>query len=244
MSKSKKRTINSPVNENLSKQGTNATSKEIQETLNKTPKLTKEYFKISSLSEEQKQTMKVGETIDWRAKEEVGSYTGVRETKEYWEWSSKRIVHNINQVKWSTIIIKKMIEWNVENAYVIEYISGIPEKYKGIQMLNTAAAYNLWIYKDLPRGSAIIKMVGKRKWWVWDKPDDHNIRLIDEFIEKNNLSDPGLYVPARNAPIMWMDSGRYFLLLKDNKHMEVESLEVVGGKDFKDSAFPVRLIER
>jgi hypothetical protein len=45
------------------------TNKEIKETLNKIPELTKEYFRIPSLPEEQKQAMQVGESIEGRVKE-------------------------------------------------------------------------------------------------------------------------------------------------------------------------------
>jgi hypothetical protein len=38
----------------------------------------------------------------------------------------------------------------------------MPEKFKGFQLLNHAAACNLGIYKNLPKSGDIVKMVGKR----------------------------------------------------------------------------------
>jgi hypothetical protein len=95
---------------------------EIQETLDKTPKLTKEYYKIPSLSEDQKKIMKLGETVDGWTKEEIISY--------------------IDNKKYTSIIITKAIPGK-ELGYVRESIDNIPERFKGVQFFTVAAANNL-----------------------------------------------------------------------------------------------------
>ncbi len=61
------------------------------------------------------------------------------------------------------IIIKKKIEGKEDEAYVRECIDGMPEKFKGKQLFNIAAAKNLNIKKLLPTHGNLSKMVGERK---------------------------------------------------------------------------------
>lgn len=58
--------------------------------------------------------------------------------------------------------MKKYIEGKEENAVVREFVDGIPEKFKGIQFFNKAAAKNLNLMKLLPTHGNLVKIVGER----------------------------------------------------------------------------------
>ncbi len=243
-----KNKIKTSINQDVSESDVwKTTSKELKENLDKIPKLAKEYYKIPSLSEEQKKTMKLGETIDWWTKEKVVSFIWVEKSVEIWEWDKKEIVNRIETVKLPMIMIKKIIEWNEKTAYVIEYIEGMPEKFNGVQLFNEASARNLNIYKYLPTRSDLLKMLEKRMWWYGDVAYEHNQRVINKFIQDNALSNTGLYTPERSTPIMRVNADKYYLLLKDKKHMVLSGsvdIETDGWIQYENSAFPIRLIEK
>lgn len=175
--------------------------KDVQETLDKTPKLTKEYYKIPSLSEDQKKIMKLGETIDGWTKEEIISY--------------------IDNKKYTSIIITKSIPGK-EVGYIRECIDSIPEKFKGVQFFTAAAASNLWLNDSLPIRSSLVKIKWKKQAGHSDVVYNKNNELIVQFIENNNLLNAGMYSANTNA-LSYVDSFRYHLLLKDGQNLAIDA---------------------
>jgi len=230
-----KNKIQPSVDENISKPSIwNNTSKELKETLNKIPELTKEYYKIASLSEEQKKTMAIWETIEL--------------------WTKEKLVSYIDNKKSDSIIIKKRIEGPEEDAYVREYVDGVPEKFKGVQLFNKAAAKNLNLMKLLPTHGNLARMVGKRMWWRSDAAYEKNNALIQKFILENNLLSAGFYcAKAKKEQITgddlnYIDSFRYYLLSGDDRTIEInthdDKIERWYANVNKNHGYPIMLIKK
>lgn len=174
---------------------------EIQETLDKTPRFTKEYYKIPSLSEDQKKIMKLGETVDGWTKEEIISY--------------------IDNKKYTSIIITKSIPGK-ELGYVRESIDNVPERFKGVQFFTAVAASNLWLNNSLPTRSSLIKIKWKKQAGHSDIVYKKNNELIVQFIENNNLLNAGMY-SANSNTLTYVDSFRYHMLLKDGQNLAIDT---------------------
>lgn len=202
-------------------------SKELNETLNKIPELTKEYFRIPSLPEEQKQAMQVGESIEGRVKE-----------KSIWYIENK---------KYPIIILKKYIEGKEENAVVREFVDGIPEKFKGIQFFNKAAAKNLNLMKLLPTHGNLVKIVGERFPWRSDAVYQKNNELIKKFIIDSNLVNAGMY-SANNNDFVYIDSFRYHLMSANERTIEINTHDDKIERGYawtnKDHWFPIMLLKK
>jgi hypothetical protein len=200
---------------------------DVRESSEKMPVLKKKYHTIPSLSEDQKKTMNVGEEIDWWVKEELISY--------------------INNKKCSTIIIKKKIEGEKQDAYVREYIDGMPEKFKGKQLFTEDAAYNLWLTDRMPSDKDLLKMLGKRYEGDSDAVYEKNNRLIKKFIQDNGLQNIGMYSGSHND-LCYVDSFRYHLLLKNGAPAEIDdsadNIERFTKGTNKNHGYPLMLLEK
>ena len=213
--------VSSPSVQTISK-----SPKDDKETLDKTPKLTKTYYKIPSLSEDQKKNMKLGETIDGWKKDEIVSY--------------------IENKKYTSIIIIKCIPGK-EDGYVRECIDGIPEKFKGVQFFTIAAANNLRLNDSLPTRSSLIKIKWKKQPGRSDTVYNKNNALIVQFIENNNLLNVGMYSANSNS-LTYVDSFRYHMILKDGHIMEIDTnSDDINQPDVglnKDHGYPIMLINK
>ena len=206
---------------------------EVREKLNKTPKLTKEYYRIPSLSEEEKQNMKLWESIEW--------------------WVKEKLIGYIDNKEYDMIVIKKKIDGTMDDAYVTECIDGMPEKLKWIQLFNRAAAGNLNLGEQLPTHQDIWRMIGNRMSPDSDVAYKYNNNLIKKFIKENNLLNVGFY-RAKSKPeqiggndLCDVDGSRYYLLSGESRTIEInigdDRIQWYSGLD-KNHAYPIMLIKK
>lgn len=94
----------------------------------KSPQIVNETYKIETwLHQQQKQRMKIWETING--------------------WKKEESIAIINNKETPIIVLKKHIEWPAENAFVQEYIDNwrMPPEYIGQQFFNGYAITNFWL---------------------------------------------------------------------------------------------------
>lgn len=172
--------------------------------------------------------MKLGESIEGWIKEEL------------------LVKIPIDDQKSAPIIIKKCIKGKEEDWYVREYIDGVPENLKGIQLFDKAAAKNLNLTKLLPTHGNLQKMVGKRMWWYSDAAYKKNNNLIKKFIEENKLLNTGFYSVLNNC-LFYVDT-RIYLLSQNDRTIEINTSDDqidywYSGLD-KGHGYAIMLIEK
>lgn len=197
------------------------------DTLNTIPVLEKKYYSIPSLSDEQKKSMNVGETIEWWIKEESTWY--------------------INNKKCSIVIIKKYIEGEKKDAYVREYVDGVPEKFKGKQLFNEHAICNLWLTDRMPSDNDLQKILGKRHQGTSEKIYKKNNLLIKKFIQEAGLLNIGMY-SGSSDDFAYIDSFRHHLLLKNGDVAEIDTqsddIECLSGGTDSLHGYPIMLLKK